>query len=518
MLLADLVAVSAKVSATRSRLEKVAALAGLLKRLEPGEIAIAVNYLSGTIPQGRIGIGFAAVHRAREVPAAPAPTLGVFEVHDVFERIAHLSGPGSSTERQGLLGQLLSRATSDEQDFLARLLVGGLRQGALEGIMVDAIASAASVSASSVRRALMFSGNAGAVAHAALTGGEAALGTFRLQLFHPVQPMLAQTGESTEEAVQALGEAALEYKLDGARVQVHREGGDVRVFSREGNDVTVAVPEVVAFARGLPGRSVVLDGEAIALRRDGTPHPFQITMRRFGRKRQDLSAALPELPLTPFVFDVLHADGADLVDQPLAERARTLDALVPEHARVPRLITSSADEAESFYADALRVGHEGLMAKKLSSPYEAGRRGATWLKLKPAHTLDLVVLAAEWGSGRREGWLSNLHLGARDPATGSFVMLGKTFKGMTDAMLQWQTEWLLAHEISRDAYTVYVKPELVAEIAFDSVQESPHYPGGMALRFARVKRYREDKLADEADTIDTVRKIFAKTHGPGVKA
>jgi DNA ligase-1 len=275
------------------------------------------------------------------------------------------------------------------------------------------------------------------------------------------------------------------------------------------------VPEVVTLVRGLPARSLVLDGEVIALRKDGTPHPFQITMRRFGRKL-DVEKARAELPLTSFFFDVLHVDGVDVVDQPLLERARLLADSVDASARTSRLVTASAEEAETFYAQALAAGHEGLLAKKLSSTYEAGRRGASWLKLKPAHTLDLVVLAAEWGSGRREGFLSNLHLGARDPATGSFVMLGKTFKGMTDAMLAWQTRWFLDHELTRDSYTVHVRPELVVEIAFDSVQASTNYVSGMALRFARVKRYREDKRADEADTIETVRKIFAKTHGePG---
>ena len=512
MLLSELVAVSSKVKATRSRLQKVGALSSLLKQLEPDEIAIAVNHLSGVIPQGRTGIGYATVRRAREVPPASAGTLSIADVDTSLDRIARTSGAGSTTERQRVLGELLGRATAPEQDFLARLLVGELRQGALEGIMVDAIARAAEVPASSVRRALMFAGDAGAVARAAITEGEAGLGRFRLELFRPVQPMLAQTAGDVDEALGAFSDASFEFKLDGARVQVHREGDDVRVFSREGNDVTGAVPEIVTLARSLPGHSLVLDGETIALRPDGTPHPFQITMRRFGRKL-DVEAARQELPLTPFFFDVLHADGMDLVTQPLSERERALSDLLPETARVRRLVTSSPEAAEAFYAEALRSGHEGLLAKALSSPYEAGRRGATWLKLKPAHTLDLVVLAAEWGSGRREGWLSNLHLGARDPGSGGFVMLGKTFKGMTDAMLAWQTEWLLAHELSRDAHTVYVKPELVAEIAFDSVQASPHYPGGMALRFARVKRYREDKRADEADTIDTVRKIFARTHG-----
>jgi DNA ligase-1 len=324
--------------------------------------------------------------------------------------------------------------------------------------------------------------------------------------------MLAQVAGDVGEALRSLDDAVFEYKLDGARIQVHREGDDVRVYSREGNDVTVAVPEVVAFARTLPAHSVVLDGETIALRPDGTPQPFQITMRHFGRKL-DADAALAEISLRPFMFDLLHLDGVDLVDEPLAERERAMSAIVPASAAVRRLATSSLNAAEAFYADALRAGHEGLLAKQRSSPYEAGRRGATWLKLKPAQTLDLVVLAAEWGNGRREGWLSNLHLGARDPSTGGFVMLGKTFKGMTDAMLQWQTRWFLEHELSRDAFTVHVKPELVAEIAFDSVQASPRYSGGMALRFARVKRYREDKRADEADTVETVRRIFARTHG-----
>lgn len=515
MLLADVVTVSARVGATRSRKEKVAAISELLRRLEPAEIAIAVSYLSGVIPQGRIGIGYAAVRKAQEVAAASEPTLRIIDVHQTFERIATVSGAGSTTERQRLLGELLARASGPEQDFLSRLLVGELRQGALEGLMVDGIASAAQVPPGAVRRALMFSNDAGRVAEAALTKGEGGLAEFRLQLFRPVQPMLAQTAGDVEEVLQSFDDAAFEYKLDGARIQVHREGDDVRVFSREGNEVTGAVPEVVTLARALPARSLVLDGETIALRPDGTPQPFQITMRRFGRKL-DVDAARAELPLTPYFFDVLHLDGADVVDQSLDERDRALASLLPAEARIRRLATANPEEAEAFYADALRAGHEGLLAKKRASPYEAGRRGATWLKIKPAHTLDLVVLAAEWGSGRREGWLSNLHLGARDPSTGGFVMLGKTFKGMTDAMLAWQTQWLLAHELSRDAYTVHVKAELVAEIAFDSVQQSPHYPGGMALRFARVKRYREDKRADEADTIDAVRKIFARTHGkPG---
>jgi DNA ligase-1 len=512
MLLSDLVTVSTRVASTRARLEKIRALADLMRGLPQDEVGLAVSYLSGAPRQGRIGVGYSTVAGLSDVPPAPTPALTLRDVDGALARLASLKGAGSSAERRRTLGELLARATAAEQDFLRRLLLGNLRQGALEGIMADGIAAAASVPAGAVRRALMFSGDPAEVARAALGEGEAGLARFRLRLFTPLQPMLAQTAGDVDEALNALHQAALELKLDGARIQVHREGEDVRVFSREGNEVSAAAPEVVALARGMPGRAFVLDGEAIALRPDGAPHPFQATMRRFGR-RLDVEAARRELPLSTFAFDVLHLDGQDLVDLPYLERMRALDALVPEAARTPRLVTASPEEAEAFYARALQQGHEGLMAKSPSSPYEAGRRGAGWLKVKPAHTLDLVVLAAEWGSGRREGWLSNIHLGARDPATGGFAMLGKTFKGMTDAMLEWQTRWFLAHELHRDAWTVYVKPELVAEIAFDSVQASPHYPSGMALRFARVKRYREDKRAEEADTVETVRAIMARRHG-----
>lgn len=513
MLFAELVETSARVAATRSKLDKVGTLSGFLQRLAADEIATAVSYLSGVLPQRRLGVGYATVHRAKAVPAAAQPSLAVLEVNAALERLSQLSGPGSVNERQRLLGKLFEQATDAEQSFLARLLVNELRQGALEGIMAEAIAHAAGVSPSSVRRALMFAGEASAVAMAALTEREAGLARFRLQLFRPVQPMLAQTAETVEEALASLGEAVWEYKLDGARIQVHREGDDVSVFSRDGNEVTGAVPEVVELVKALPARSIVLDGEALVLRPNGAPQPFQTTMRRFGRKL-DVKVASGEFPITPFFFDLLHLDGQDIVEKPWTERSSALAQSVPAKAQVPRRIVSGAEEAEAFYAQALRDGHEGLLAKKLSSPYEAGRRGAAWLKLKPAHTLDLVVLAAEWGNGKRQGFLSNIHLGARDPSNGAFVMLGKTFKGMTDAMLAWQTQWFLAHEVTRDAYTVYVKPELVAEIAFDSLLASPHYPGGMALRFARVKRYREDKRAEEADTIETVRNIFLRTHGP----
>ncbi len=511
MRISELVAVSTRVGATRARLEKVRHLADLLKALPPEEISTAVEYLSGNIPQGRIGIGYSTVRRTAEVPPAEDASLTVREVDATLTAVAQCKGEGSQGERARLLGGMFAKATHAEQTFLARLLVGELRQGALEGIMADALAQAAGVPAGAVRRALMFANDAAEVAQAALTGGEPALARYRLQLFRPLQPMLAQPAADVDEALENLTEASLEYKLDGARVQVHRDGDEVRVYSREGNDVTLAVPEVVELAKAMPGRALVLDGEALALRTDGTPQPFQVTMRRFGR-RLEVEQARQTLPLTPYAFDLLHLDGKDLVDLPYRERMLALDALTPEPSRVPRLLTANAEAADAFYAQALARGHEGLLAKGPDSLYEAGRRGASWLKLKPAHTLDLVILAAEWGSGRREGWLSNLHLGARDPATGGFVMLGKTFKGLTDAMLQWQTQWFLAHELSRDGHTVHVKPELVAEIAFDSVQESPHYLGGMALRFARVKRYREDKPASQAESIDTLRALFAKLH------
>jgi DNA ligase-1 len=400
-----------------------------------------------------------------------------------------------------------------------RLIFGELRQGALAGLAAEAIAAAAAVPAGEVRRALMLAGELPAVARAALVEGPAGLARFRLQLFRPLQPMLAQPAADVSDALArlagpaessgALGaqpDAAFELKLDGARIQVHKAGGEVRVYSRLGNDVTAALPELVAAMSALPARQLLLDGEVIALRPGGAPHPFQVTMRRFGRKL-DVERLRAELPLTPFFFDLLHLDGDDFVDRPAAERFAALAQTAPG-LTVPRLVTGDADAAGAFFADALRRGHEGVLAKALDAPYEAGRRGASWLKIKPAHTLDLVVLAAEWGHGRRQGWLSNLHLGARDPASGGFVMLGKTFKGLSDEMLAWQTHRFQQLALGTDGWTVHLRPEVVAEIAFSDVQESPHYPAGMALRFARVKRYRDDKTAAEADTVDAVRALF----------
>jgi DNA ligase 1 len=526
MLLADLVSTSRSVAATRSRTEKVAVLADLLRRLPPEEIEIAAAFLSGQLRQGRIGLGPAAVRAAwSETAAAPSPALTLPEADAAFSAIAAASGRGSTAERALRLGALLATATREEQELLVRLIFGELRQGALAGLAVEALAAAAAVPAEQVRRALMLAGELAPVARAALVEGAAGLSRFHLQLFRPLQPMLAQPAADPGEALERLGEAAFELKLDGARIQAHKADGEVRVFSRLGNDVTAAVPEVVAAVHALPAPRLLLDGEAIALRPDGVPHPFQVTMRRFGRKL-DVERLRAELPLTAFFFDLLHLDGDDLIDRPARERFAALAEAAGAAAGaagliVPRLVTAAPDEADAFFADALRRGHEGLLAKALDAPYEAGRRGGSWLKIKPAHTLDLVVLAAEWGHGRRRGWLSNLHLGARDPRQGGFVMLGKTFKGLTDEMLAWQTERFLGLALGAgeggaggaEEWVVHLRPEMVVEVAFGDVQESPHYPAGMALRFARVKRFRPDKSAADADTIDTVRAIFAASRG-----
>jgi ATP-dependent DNA ligase I len=508
MRLSALVATSAEVARVSGRLEKIRHLADLLGRLEAREIEPAVAFLSGATRQGRIGVGYAAIASASDATPAETATLEILDVDSAFAALTEVSGKGSAGERARILRSLFARSTSDEQDFLRRLLHGELRQGALEGVLIEAIARAGQVEAARVRRAAMMAGDLGPVARAALANDTAALDAFAVQLMRPVRPMLAETGDSVADAVAQLGDASLEYKIDGARVQIHKAGDEVSIFSRTLNDVTASAPEIVALVRAMPVRDLVLDGEVIALRPDGSPHPFQVTMRRFGRKRE-IDRNRDELPLTPFFFDCLYADGAVLLDEPLERRIETLDRIAGRLA-IPRVIRPTADAAEAFADAALSRGHEGVMAKALTAPYAAGRRGASWLKVKRARTLDLVVLAAEWGHGRRRGWLSNLHLGARDPETNGFVMLGKTFKGMTDQMLEWQTAHLLSLEIGRDAYTVHVRPELVVEIAFNDLQESPVYPGGLALRFARVKRYRTDKSATDADTIQTVRAIASR--------
>ncbi|HEY3634966.1 MAG TPA: ATP-dependent DNA ligase [Caldimonas sp.] len=505
--LAALVDVSERAARTASRLAKRDAIAALLRDAEGDEVEIAVAYLAGETRQGRIGVGWATLAGLRGTPAS-APSLTLREVDGALAAVAATAGKGSAAARNARLRALFERATAAEQDFLVRLLVGELRQGALEGVMLDAIATAAGLPAPDVRRAAMVTGSLRETARVALREGATGVARFAVALHRPVQPMLATPADDIAGAMGKLGTAALEWKVDGARVQVHKAGGEITVYTRALKDVTASVPEIVAALHDVPARELILDGEAIALAADGAPQPFQVTMRRFGRKL-DVEAMRAELPLAAYFFDCLHVDGVSLLDRPAHERFDALAAALPPALVIPRIVTADVAAAEDFYADALARGHEGVMAKALTASYEAGRRGASWLKVKRAHTLDLVVLAAEWGHGRRQGRLSNLHLGARDPASGGWVMLGKTFKGMTDALLDWQTGELLARAESRDAYTVRVRPELVVEIAFNDLQESPHYPGGLALRFARVKGYRADKRADEADTIETVRALYA---------
>jgi DNA ligase 1 len=511
VLLDEIARVSLEVAETSARLRKTALIAGCLRALGPEEVPVAVAYLAGELPQGSVGIGWASL---RELPAAapPPPVLELLEVDAAVGRIATISGKGSQALRAAELAGLFARATEREQRFLRSLLLGELRQGALEGVMTEAVASAAGVPPAQVRRATMLTGNLGKVAAAVLAGGDSSgITGFGLTVLRPVKPMLAQTADDLESAVERLTPAAVEWKLDGARLQVHRDGEEVRAFTRNLADVTDRVPEVVADVLALPVQTIVLDGEAIALKDDGTPHRFQLTMSRFG-SRTDPDAS-KRVPLSSLFFDVLHVDGEDLLDRPARERLAFLEKLLPERNRVPRIEAGEPADSRRFLDDALKRGHEGVVVKALDAPYEAGRRGGSWLKLKPTHTLDLVVLAAEWGHGRRRGKLSNLHLGALDPATGGFVMLGKTFKGMTDSMLAWQTERLLELETSSDSHVVHVRPELVVEIAFDGVQTSRRYPGGVALRFARVKGYRPDKRPEDADTIDAVRSIHGDVSG-----
>jgi DNA ligase I, ATP-dependent (dnl1) len=504
----DLVATSRRVSQTTSRNAKTAELAACLSRLSPDEIETSVAYLSGETRQGRSGIGGALLQDARRAGAATGVSLTILEVDAALERIARTSGPGSKSERTRLLGALLDRATDDERDFLFRLLIGELRQGALESLMIEAVAVAASLPVGAVRQAAMLADGVAAIAHAGLTLGAAGLRPFALVPMQPLAPMLAQPASDIGDAMRMIGGTnAFEWKIDGARVQVHKMGDEVRIFTRSRNDVTASAPEIVRAVRAASAHSLILDGEAIALQPSGAPRPFQETMRRFGRTL-DVQAMQASLPLSVFFFDCLHANGEALTQAAASERFQALSGALAPELLMPRIVTDEPGVAEAFYDDALRRGHEGVMAKSLTAPYEAGRRAPSWRKIKRTHTLDLVVLAAEWGHGRRHGWLSNLHLGARDEATGAFVMLGKTFKGMTDEMLAWQTQAMLALEVARDGATVHLRPELVVEVAFNDLQASPRYPGGLALRFARIKRHRDDKGAAEADTVATVRAIY----------
>jgi ATP-dependent DNA ligase I len=536
VLLDDVVRTSAAVAASPGRLAKIELIAALLREVPAEEIDVAVSFLSGDLTQRQIGVGYAALTDLlggyagpaaqrigqgdlAEPPAAPELTLA--QTDKALGQIGALSGQGSQAERRRLLAGLLGRATADERRFLVRLLGGDLRQGALDGVMTDAIARAAGVTGPDVRRAYQLSGSLAAAATAALStaadpeggGPEAAARALRavgLQVGRPIGPMLAASAPSVAAAMERISPAAVEWKIDGIRVQVHRSGPEVRVFTRTLDDITGRVPELAEAARSLAVSAAVLDGEAVALRADGRPYPFQITSSRAASQGS-------QVPLALFLFDLLHLDGTDLIDRPADERFAALAAVAPAGLVIPRLVTADVEEAEGFFAAAVERGHEGVVVKSLDAPYGAGRRGSDWIKVKPRHTLDLIVLAAEWGHGRRQGWLSNLHLGARDPETGGTVMLGKTFKGLTDALLAWQTEQFLGladppqEPGQPQRGVVRVRPELVVEIAFDGVQASSRYPGGVTLRFARVLRYRPDKSAAEADTIDSVRALWRAT-------
>ena len=514
MLLAEVVDTSAAVASTRARSAKVASLAGLLRRLAPDEVEAAVCFLVGRPRQGKIGIGWATL-RAVDPPPADEPSIGILELDRAISDLQVLEGQGSGARRTGLLGDLFARATAAEADFVRRLLIGDLRQGALEGVMADAVARASGIPLATVRRAAMLAGDLARVATVALTEGEAGLDAVGLEVLRPILPMLASTSPDVASALEELGPSQIEWKLDGARIQAHRRGDDVRLFTRNLNDVTDRLPAVVDLLRSLDLDQVVLDGEILGVTDEG-PEAFQETMSSFGRRAAGTAGTAGGPPgrasLGIWFFDILHLDGEDLLDRPLADRSAALDRIGAP--RIPSLATDHLDAALAFQTEALAAGHEGVMVKAVASPYEAGRRGAAWRKVKPVHTLDLVVLAAEWGSGRRQGWLSNLHLGARDgDADCGYVMVGKTFKGLTDALLEWQTAQFLARESGRpNPHVVEIDPPLVVEIALDGVQASTRYAGGVALRFARVRRYRDDKDPADADTIESVR---AMLHGRG---
>lgn len=502
MLFAEIAAASAVIAATPKRTEKVAALASVLRAADPDEVTALVGFLTGTVRQGRIGVGWASLRGVRDVVPAAEPTLTVGDVDRAFSTLATTSGKSSQERRRGVLAALFAAATAPEADLLAALVGGELRQGAVDGVMAEAIAKAAEVPAAAVRRAAMLSGDLAAAAVAALgPDGESAVAAIGLRVGTFVQPMLASPGDDLDRALETAPRLSIEWKLDGARIEVHRRGDDVRMFTRNGNDITDRLPGIATLVRTFPGEPFVLDGEAIGLTEDGAPRKFQDTMSRFGTDGMPGAG----IELQAFFFDVLHAEGVDLIDRPLEARQAALD-LIASRWVVPR--TTSRDEAHAFTADALARRHEGVMVKDLDSVYEAGRRGASWRKVKPVTTLDLVVLAAEWGHGRRTGWLSNLHLGAR-ATDGTFVMVGKTFKGLTDALLTWQTAALQEIAERTEQHVVWVRPELVVEIALDGVQRSSRYPGGVALRFARVKGYRPDKSPADADTIETVQSLLA---------
>ena len=497
-LLVDVVSASREVAGTSSRSRKVAVLAELLRRLDADEVPIAVGFLSGIPRQGRVGVGYSTIHRVEHARAVE-PTLTVGDLDRAIVAVSHATGPCSATRRKQMLGDLLGRATDEEAGFVKRLLTGELRQGALSGLMVDAVAKAAGVSGALARRALILSGDLPRTAEIALAEGEEGLRGVGFELFRPILPMLASTADSVEAAVSGFDRASVEWKLDGIRIQIHRRRDEVRIYTRNLNEITDALPGIVDAVLGLAVEQAVLDGEALWMRDEG-PAAFQETVAQID------SDAPPEGVAT-FLFDLLHVDGDDLLDTPLEERAARLEAIAPQ-LRIPGVFTSDPEAAQRVLDESLKAGHEGVVVKDAASTYGAGRRGKAWRKVKPVRTYDLVVLGAEWGHGRRQGRLSNLHLGARDPGTGAYVMVGKCFKGLTDELLEWQTRELLARQVDRQGIAVLVRPELVVEIALDGVQSSTRYAGGVALRFARVKRYRPDKDAADADTIDDLRALL----------
>jgi DNA ligase-1 len=497
-LLADVVTASRGVARTSSRSQKVAILAALLRQLDPNEVAPAAGFLAGVPRQGRVGVGYSTIYGI-EHPHAPEASLTIDELDRAIAAVQALTGSGSAAERRQVLAKLLGRATAEEAEFIKRLFTGELRQGALAGLMIDAIAKAAGVSGEIARRALMLSGDLTGTAEIAITKGEEGLRDVGFEIFRPILPMLASTAANVAEAVGSFDRSSVEWKLDGIRIQIHRRGDDVRIYTRNLNDITRALPGIVEAVRRLPVSQAVFDGEALSMGEHG-PAAFQDTVSQ-------LDGQAPPEGVVTFLFDVLHVEGDDLLDRPLEERAARLEGIAPSLS-IPRVVTSDPKTAERVLDEALRAGHEGVVVKDAASRYSAGRRGKTWRKVKPVRTYDLIVLGAEWGHGRREGWLSNLHLGARDPRTGKFLMVGKCFKGLTDELLEWQTKELLARETGRRGIAVFVRPELVIEIALDGVQSSTRYPGGVALRFARVKRYRPDKSAEEADAIDDLRALL----------
>ncbi len=499
MLLAEVVTASKDVADTSSRSRKVAILAGLLRRLDANEVPISVALLSGVPRQGRVGVGYSTVYGIERRPAGE-PSLTIDDLDRAIAEIQKVTGSGSAARRRQVLGGLLGRATEQEADFVKRLFTGELRQGALAGLMADAVAKAAGVSAEVARRALMLSGDLPRTAEIAMRKGEEGLRNVGFEIFRPILPMLASTAASAADAVASFDRASVEWKLDGIRIQIHRRGEEVRIYTRNLNDITNALPGIVDAVLRFPVGQAVLDGEALWMGEDRRPAAFQETVSR-------IDGDAPPGGIVTFLFDVLHVDGEDLLDTPLQERAARLEALAP-HLKIPAVITSEPEDGQRVLDESLGAGHEGVVVKDAASLYAAGRRGKAWRKVKPVRTYDLVVLGAEWGHGRRQGWLSNLHLGARDPGAGEFVMVGKCFKGLTDELLRWQTKELLARETRRQGIAVLVRPELVVEIALDGVHSSTRYPGGVALRFARVKRYRSDKNAEEADVIDDLRALL----------